>query len=134
MKTNYHMIRSNILTNMSIAADRHTYQTHKKEKVFEVKEKTGIELQTFANRALASSAQNYKHKLFMKDKEVLHLKKQIKKKNKIISILSILLIATSITTMLFWAWAISLRDSIIWHNYTEHNNNNIERVVIDEVE
>ena len=123
------MIRSNILANMSITANRHTDRVHKRKK-----EKTGIELQTFANRALASSAQNYTHKLFMKDKEVLQLQKQIKKKNKIIGTLSILLIATSLTTMLFWMWAIHLRDSIIWHNYTEHNNNNIERVVIDEVE
>lgn len=122
------MIRSNILANMSIAADRHTDPIHKRKK-----EKTGIELQTFANRALASSAQNYTHKLFMKDKEVLQLQKQIKKKNKIIGTLSILLIATSLTTMLFWMWAIYLRDSIIWHNYTEHNNNNIERVVKSEI-
>ena len=127
------MIRSNILENMSIAADRpktnNSSKIHKKEF-----QKAGIELQTFANRALASSAQNYTHKLFVKDKEVLQLQKQIKKKNKIIGTLSILLIATSITAMLFWIWAIHLRDSIIWHNYTEHNNNNIENVVIDEVE
>lgn len=97
-------------------------------------EKTGIELQTFTNRTLASSAQNYTHKLFVKDQEILHLKKQIKKRNKIIRTLSALLIATSIITMLLWAWAIHLRDSIIWHNYTEHNNNNIENVVADEVE
>lgn len=97
------------------------------------KEKIGIELQTFANRTLASSAQNYTHKLFVKDQEILHLQKQIKKKNKIISTLSALLIATSITTMLLWAWAIHLRDSIIWHNYTEHNNNNIENAVVDEI-
>lgn len=130
MKTNYnHMIRSNILASMSIAAGRHTDRVHKRKK-----EKAGIELQTFANRALASNAQNYTHKLFMKDKEVLQLQKQIKKKNKIIGTLSILLVATSITAVLFWVWAIYLRDSIIWHNYTEHNNNNIERVVIDEVE
>ncbi len=130
MKTNYNrMIRSNILANMSITADRHTDRIHKREK-----EKVGIELQTFANRALASSAQNYTHKLFVKDKEVLHLQKQIKKKNKTIKTLSALLVVTSITAVLFWVWAIHLRDSIIWHNYTEHNNNNIESVVIDEVE
>lgn len=123
------MIRSNILASMSIAADRHTDRNNGGRG-----EKAGIELQTFANRALASSAQNYTHKLFMKDKEVLQLQKQIKKKNKIIGTLSILLIATSITAVLFWVWVIYLRDSIIWHNYTEHNNNNIERVVIDEVE
>ncbi len=104
MKINYNrMIRSNILANMSIAADRHTDR-------------------------------NYTHKLFVKDKEVLHLQKQIKKKNKTIKTLSALLVVTSITAVLFWVWAIHLRDSIIWHNYTEHNNNNIESVVIDEVE
>ena len=122
------MIQSNLLSNMCAASD-HVSNTYS-----EKEEKAGIELQTFANRALASSAQNYTHKLFVKDKEVLQLQKQIKKKNKIISTLSALLGATSITAMLFWIWAIHLRDSIIWHNYTEHNNNNIENVVIDEVE
>lgn len=120
------MICSNILAKMCTEYDFNSNHIKKKEK-------TGIELQTFANRALASSAQNYTHKLFVKDQEILHLQNQIKKRNKIIGTLSALLVVTSIVAVLFWAWAIHLRDSIIWHKYTEHNDNNIENVVIDEI-
>lgn len=135
MKINYNrMIQSNLLSNMRntsnhVSTSYHVSNTQNKRE----KQKAGIELQTFANPALASSAQNYTHKLLVQEQEISHLKKQIRKKNKIIGTLSALLIATSITTMLFWVWAIHLRDSIIWHNYTKHNNN-IERVVVSEVE
>lgn len=127
MKINFNrIIRSNLLKKMNVM--RNFDRNFRKRE-----EHTGIELQVFANRTLASSAQNYTHQLFVKDQEILHLQKQIKKRNNTIKALSTSLIVTSILAMLFWAWAIHLRDSIIWHNYQEHNKN-IERVVIDEVE
>lgn len=130
MKINYNrMIQSNLLSNMCTIFG---HESNSSEKEGE----TGIELQILANRALASSARNHTHthQLFVKDQEILHLQSQIKKKNKIISTLSVLLIATSIIAVLFWTWAIHLRDSIVWHNYTKHNSNNIESVVTDEIE
>lgn len=131
MKINFNrMIRSNILANMDVLSDRSFHSFDEKRT-----EEAGIELQVFANRRLASSVerQMYVDVLFAKDQEVQRLKNQIKKKNDIIKALSALLVATSIAAMLFWAWAIHLRDTIIWYNYKEHQKH-VENVVNDEVQ
>ena len=129
MKINYNrMIQSNLLSNMCTIFD-HVSNSSEKEG------KTGIELQILANRALASSERNHTHthQLFVKDQEILHLQSQIKKKNNIIKTLSALLVATSIAVMMLWAWAIHLRDTIIWHTYKEHQKH-VESVVNDEIQ
>jgi hypothetical protein len=59
------------------------------------------------------------------------LKRKNKEKSSIMRILLVLLVASAVWNILLLMWGVHLRDSILWHQSTEHREH-VEEVVWDE--
>jgi hypothetical protein len=60
------------------------------------------------------------------------MKRKNKEKSSIMRILLVLLVASVIWNILLIMWGVHLRDSIIWHQNTEHIQADVEEVFWDE--
>lgn len=72
----------------------------------------GIELQKFASTQPYEKLESYAS-----------LKRKNKIKSKIMRTLGTLFIVSLILNLLLWAYTVHLNDSILWHQYLEHQDN-----------
>lgn len=122
MKVNFKaMIQNHVLANVQeqVQEQNHGY--------------IGIELQKFNPHTMASSTR-WARTLHEKEKEIFALKRRIEQKQEQVRTWVALFIVSSILAIALFAWSISLRDSILLHQYVEHTGSVVDFEVNSELE